>query len=94
MELPDSAPLETQRGFDGLLDGLPLHSKITDEFLGRIDQASYALSKRSYWERLWIVPEVLLADGVMLYCGTKSMVWPALHAAAHLLDRLPYIGGF
>jgi hypothetical protein len=44
------------------LDELPLESV-------------FALLSRTYWERVWIIQELLFAQSLELYCGSRSLPW-------------------
>ena len=46
-----------------------------------------ALRYRSYWHRLWIVPEVALARDVTLHCGQKRMPWSAIQPALDIIEE-------
>jgi hypothetical protein len=37
-----------------------------------------ALCYRSYWKRVWVIQEVVLAREVKIHCGTESVSWQAL----------------
>ncbi|KAL5317949.1 hypothetical protein ACEPPN_015053 [Leptodophora sp. 'Broadleaf-Isolate-01'] len=39
-----------------------------------------AILLHDYWNRLWIIQEVLLASEVFIQCGTESVTFTALHA--------------
>jgi hypothetical protein len=41
----------------------------------RLLKASSALAKRSYWERVWIIQEVLFAKAPVVCCGSRSIKW-------------------
>lgn len=36
-----------------------------------LENSIIALSRRSYWRRLWIVQEIILAPNVLILCGYK-----------------------
>ena len=55
--------------------------------LGRY-KALYSMIFRSYWEHLWIVPEVALAKEVFLYCGERRMAWDNVEKALKLLEEI------
>jgi hypothetical protein len=40
---------------------------------------------RSYWTRLWIIQECVLAKDVMILCGSRSIEWKTLLRARKLL---------
>lgn len=55
-----------------------------------ISQAIEALLYREYWQRLWVVQEVLLAQEVTIYCGNNSTSWKRLISARDwLVDHQP-----
>lgn len=41
-------------------------------------QALNSLCSRSYWSRLWIIQEVLLASDLLIQCGSLSFQWEEL----------------
>jgi hypothetical protein len=45
------------------------------------------LQKRSYWERIWIIPEVALGKEVILHCGDRRMPFEANHQALEFLRK-------
>ncbi len=50
------------------------------------------LVSRSYWGRIWIVPEVALGREVVLHCGNKNMPFDAIEQAMQLFhDQYPII---
>lgn len=44
----------------------------------RLRHAMISLMSRSYWQRLWVVQEVLLAKEVQIMCGEDLMTWNKL----------------
>jgi hypothetical protein len=48
-------------------------------------RAIYALLVRTYWRRIWIVQEVLLAQKATILCGSKQVHWAKL---SHLITSL------
>jgi hypothetical protein len=46
------------------------------------------LKCRSYWERVWIVPEVTLGKEVIVHCGEKRMDFDVVGEAAGLISKL------
>jgi hypothetical protein len=47
---------------------------------------------RAWWNRIWIVQEIVLAKEALVLCGTASMTWTqleySLHYTSNLLDEL------
>ncbi|OAL56998.1 HET-domain-containing protein [Pyrenochaeta sp. DS3sAY3a] len=43
------------------------------------------LFKRDYWERLWVVQEVLLANEKHVYCGKSRLPWEVYEKASNML---------
>ena len=41
----------------------------------RLYQAMKYLCRRTYWKRMWIIPEILLARKLRLFCGSKKTRW-------------------
>ncbi len=53
-------------------------------------KAIETLLYREYWQRLWVVQEVLLARNVTLHCGNSCASWERLVSARDwLVDHLP-----
>lgn len=46
-------------------------------------EAILALWNRSYWKRVWIVQEVLLAKDIIVICGDRSCPWQAFLDTLH-----------
>ena len=44
------------------------------------------LLHRSYWRRLWIIQEIMLARGVRILCGKDVLEWSQLHAFFRFLQ--------
>lgn len=55
---------------------------------GMVTTAINALFNRSYWSRLWIVQEVLLASSVLVMCGDLWVSWKSIM----LLHEYIYMG--
>lgn len=51
----------------------------------RLGDAILLLCCRPYWERIWVVQEILRAQDITLYCGEDEVEWSALQG---LCDRL------
>ncbi|KAH8706087.1 heterokaryon incompatibility protein-domain-containing protein, partial [Phaeosphaeriaceae sp. PMI808] len=50
--------------------------------------ALFALFKRDYWKRLWVVQEVLLAQKKLVYCGYSVFPWAVYRQASDVFwDR-------
>jgi hypothetical protein len=50
-------------------------------------QALSSLCSRSYWSRLWIIQEVLLASDLRIQCGSLSFQWEELSNVFHYLQK-------
>lgn len=50
-------------------------------------RALRSLTQRTYWERIWIIQEFLLARSITLLCGTKELSWTQLKQASDFLER-------
>jgi hypothetical protein len=48
--------------------------------------ATVALFERDYWERLWVVQEVLNAKSITVYCGDTHAPWSVYEQASHLFS--------
>ncbi|KAL4906351.1 hypothetical protein BDW74DRAFT_151755 [Aspergillus multicolor] len=61
--------------------------------------ALYRMWQRTYWTRLWIIQELLLAKEVILFCGSKSIKWstferlPTRSSGEEVLKVDVYLGG-
>lgn len=42
---------------------------------------------REYWQRVWIVQEVVLANNITMYCGNKQLLWSCIE---RLLSLVPH----
>jgi hypothetical protein len=45
------------------------------------------LLRRSYWKRLWIVQEILLAKDIILLCGNEACKWIAISSSRDALMK-------
>jgi hypothetical protein len=50
-------------------------------------QALGVLFSRDYWQRVWIVQEVVMARSVIILCGKSSIRWSSLSAIQRMLKR-------
>ncbi|KAI0419802.1 heterokaryon incompatibility protein-domain-containing protein [Xylaria grammica] len=41
----------------------------------------YSLLRRRYWQRMWIIQEIALAQDIIVSCGDQERGWPAFSAA-------------
>lgn len=48
-------------------------SELTALELERLDEALYRFGERSYWERMWIYPEVAKSRQIVLFCGDNAV---------------------
>ncbi|KAK0751955.1 hypothetical protein B0T18DRAFT_80366 [Schizothecium vesticola] len=63
------------RDISFLLPGQSTWSKMVDEML-------WLLTKRRWWERTWVVQEVVLARKTLVYCGGMSAPWSMFAGSA------------
>ena len=69
----------------GIIYG-PGHAKenlriLCPDLVGRMDTwraVKKLLTERTYWKRVWIVQEIVLAQKITLCCGSRSAPWEAL----------------
>jgi Heterokaryon incompatibility protein (HET) len=52
-------------------------------------RALTALFSRPYWQRLWVLQEILLASRVVIYCGTEKIDWEILESLLSYLEDIP-----
>ncbi|KAM0232145.1 hypothetical protein ACHAP5_010807 [Fusarium lateritium] len=45
-----------------------------------IGKALTQLCERSYWRRMWIIQEIICAQNITIWCGTKSCEWSAVES--------------
>jgi len=57
-------------------------------FSSQTGKAIVALCKRPYWERVWIIQEVLLAQHSIVCCGFQSITWDHFTRTGRLLFYL------
>ncbi|KAM0215724.1 hypothetical protein ACHAQI_002822 [Fusarium lateritium] len=43
-----------------------------------VGKALTQLCERSYWRRMWIIQEIICAQNITIWCGTKSCEWSAI----------------
>ena len=53
--------------------------------LARLFRAFYALQRRPYWSRLWILQEIALAKAVNILCGEDSLSWSRVRGLARIV---------
>jgi hypothetical protein len=46
-----------------------------------------ALFSRSYWKRVWVIQEVMLARSLLLFCGMKKVAWSNAERMVYLDDE-------
>jgi len=46
--------------------------------LNQLRQVKTSFCSMNYWERLWIIQELVLAEKVLIYCGDDQLTWPCL----------------
>jgi hypothetical protein len=49
--------------------------------------AIFNLFERSYWSRIWVIQEVLLARDIIVFCGSRGFKWGVLTRFVQLLAR-------
>jgi hypothetical protein len=54
----------------------------------QLDDALISLKCRSYWRRVWIVPEVTLGREVIVHCGEMRMDLDVICEAAKLIPKV------
>lgn len=52
-----------------------------------VESCMKSLFHRTYWSRIWIFQEVLLAETITVTCGAKTMTWEALDRFHDMLVR-------
>jgi hypothetical protein len=50
-----------------------------------------ALMERSYWRRLWILQEMVLADDLIFMCGPRIFVWDDIRTVASTVGSTEFI---
>ena len=98
-----SAGSHTDRVMDSMLNLNLLLSKAPDAMListqslqkydlpGTEDQLWHGIGElfaRPWFQRLWIVQEVSLADNILVFCGSKSVPWEQLSLLAGHIGRV------
>jgi Heterokaryon incompatibility protein (HET) len=67
----------------------PVSTTEVETFL-RLCRAITALCERDYWHRVWIVPEVFVAQQLVLCCGGQRIPWKDLsNICGGLLSSFP-----
>jgi hypothetical protein len=70
-------PVDTEAGFDSL-ERIP-NSSFSVEVQMALGLAALAeLCQREYWGRTWIIQEIVLAQELELFCGSRSVPWSSL----------------
>lgn len=70
-------PVDTEAGFDSL-ERIP-NSSFSVEVQMALGLAALAeLCQREYWGRTWIIQEIVLAQELELFCGSRSVPWSNL----------------
>jgi hypothetical protein len=74
---------ESDRAMDFLINRVK--RKLTIKGLGferlwsrNVGKALTQLCERSYWRRMWIIQEIVCAQNITIWCGTKSCEWSAI----------------
>ncbi|KAK1238236.1 hypothetical protein MKX08_002815 [Trichoderma sp. CBMAI-0020] len=61
---------------------------------GEIGDALDTIYQRSYWTRLWIIQELLLAKSIIFFCGSKLTTWSVFRRLPRSVKGIFYEGGF
>ncbi|KAH8679988.1 heterokaryon incompatibility protein-domain-containing protein [Tricladium varicosporioides] len=73
--------LKRQKELHGLLAA-------NEEIQKIVERGLYGdIAQRDFWERIWIVQEVAISSGVMIYCGPDKMAWQEFCNAIWNLDQ-------
>jgi hypothetical protein len=56
-------------------------------------EALVELCDRSYWHRLWIIQEVVLAKELQIFCGYSGIHWQELEKVCKNLSSIPELDG-
>ncbi|KAL7895460.1 heterokaryon incompatibility domain-containing protein [Trichoderma sp. TUCIM 5745] len=59
-----------------------------------IGDALDTIYQRSYWTRLWIIQELLLARSIVFFCGPKLTPWSVFRRLPRSVKGIFYEGGF
>lgn len=73
--------------FGNLLRGNETDARVRDRFEevfsehneAAFQEAVQALTSCSYWKRLWVIQEILLAKRLLVHCGKYTIAWNALY---------------
>lgn len=76
----------------GRVEFLPgsTEADVLADVMARDLEAVFRFLERSYWHRVWIVQEILLASELVLACGTRALPWSFLssYMCGHMSDFL------
>ncbi|KAM0452999.1 hypothetical protein ACHAPV_009241 [Trichoderma viride] len=61
---------------------------------GEVGDALDTIYQRSYWTRLWIIQELLLARSIVFFCGPKLTTWSVFRRLPRSVKGIFYEGGF
>jgi len=84
---PERAGIGLLFKFCNILKGSETDTKLRGRFeqiFGEHNEAAFqeavqAFTTCSYWHRLWIIQEILLAKDLLVHCGKYSVDWNALY---------------
>lgn len=83
----------TMRGIKGYQRATSNLIEALHSFGPSVNLALDASFRRSYWSRLWIIQEVILAKDIVVFCGTEKTPWQNLFLLfkifSDLVDLLP-----
>lgn len=60
---------------------------------GEVGDALETIYQRSYWTRLWIIQELLLARSIVFFCGPKLTTWSVFRRLPRSVKGIFYEGG-
>ncbi|KAM0512083.1 hypothetical protein ACHAPE_009231 [Trichoderma viride] len=60
---------------------------------GGVGDALETIYQRSYWTRLWIIQELLLARSIVFFCGPKLTTWSVFRRLPRSVKGIFYEGG-
>ncbi|KAH6665673.1 heterokaryon incompatibility protein-domain-containing protein, partial [Halenospora varia] len=96
---PETAQTDVAMDWISRQDEEPQQVKVSDGFLGHRNQdasrcfwqdqegkAILDFFQQKYWERVWVIQEIMNARNIRVFCGTKSFPWRNLeNVLSHLI---------
>jgi hypothetical protein len=49
------------------------------------------LMQRSWWQRMWVIQEIVFARKARLLCGDRSVIWPSLNRLDTIISKLKQV---